>query len=250
MPIARGFSDFLSRTLERPPKHVKKTYAKKKHKWQQDELGVKIDLGERVVLYIRKVCGDDFADVMLAGTDRPMPYKFWQRFITSERDMRYNQRERLRCYRALQLYLASFRQGKRTKAAMLDGLPSKRKRQLGSEHNASKDCGLGHALLQYYIDEVQSLHSRADSVMLLDKARQLRFELIQSGYLEEDLPKLEDRAGISWFQRWRKEYSLSIHSAGVQLKVSWRKVLRRVRVLLINIVRLRIFFEMCHPGTL
>ena len=117
--------------------------------------------------------------------------------------------------------------------------------------NALKDGGaIGHALLQYYVDDVQSLSSRADSVMLLDKARQMRFELIQSGYLEEDLPKLDGRAGISWFQRWRKEHSFSIHAAGLQLKVAWRKVLRRVRVLLINIFRLRIFFEMCHPGTL
>ena len=129
MSIARCFSDFLTRTLERPPKHVKKTYAKKKHKWQQDELGVKIDLGERVVLYIMKACGDEFADKMLTGIDMPMPHKFWQRFITSEQDMRYTQCEHLRWYRALQFYLEGYRQGKRTRAAMLDGLPSKKKRK-------------------------------------------------------------------------------------------------------------------------
>jgi len=249
MVIARGFSDFLSRSLEKPTQNVRKTYRKNKHKWQQEQLGVKISLGEHVVLYIRKVCGDEFADKMLAGTDLAMPHRFWQRFIASELDhISYSQRERLRCYRALQFYVAGFRQGKRTKAAMLDGVSAKRKRRPGSEKNASKDLGIGHALLQYYIDEVQSLRSRADSVMLLDKARQLRVELLQSGYMEEDLPKLEDRAGISWFQRWRRDNAMAIHAAGLQLKVAWRKVLRRVRVFLINIFRLRIFFEMCHPG--
>jgi len=217
MIIARGFSDFLCRTFAGPAQPVKKAYGRRKNKWQQDELGVKIDLGERVVLFIREVCGDEFADRMLAGTDMPMPHRFWQRFITSKLSMLYNQRERVRCFRALQFYLASYRQGKRTRAAMLDGLPARRKRKRGSEKNASKDCGIGHALLQYYIDEVQSLSSRADSVMLLDKARQLRVELLQSGYLEEDLPKLDNRAGINWFQRWRKEHSLSIHTTGLQL---------------------------------
>ena len=215
--MARGFSDFLSRSLARPTRPDKKVYGRRKHKWQQDELGVKIDLGERVVVFIREVSGDEFADRMLAGTDMPMPHRFWQRFITSKLNMLYNDRERLRCFRALQYYLLSYRQGKRTRAAMLDGLPAKRKRKRGSENNASKDCGIGHALLQYYIDEVQSLSSRADSVMLLDKARQLRVELLHSGYLEEDLPKLDDRAGINWFQRWRKEHSLSIHTTGLQL---------------------------------
>jgi hypothetical protein len=217
MIIARGFSDFLCRTFAGPAQPVKKAYGRRKNKWQQDELGVKIDLGERVVLFIREVCGDEFADRMLAGTDMPMPHRFWQRFITSKLGMLYNQRERVRCFRALQFYLASYRQGKRTRAAMLDGLPARRKRKRGSEKNASKDCGISHALLQYYIDEVQSLSSRADSVMLLDKARQLRVELLQSGYLEEDLPKLDNRAGINWFQRWRKEHSLSIHTTGLQL---------------------------------
>jgi hypothetical protein len=133
---------------------------------------------------------------------------------------------------------------------MLDGAPPKAKRNAGSSKNASKDSGIGHALLQYYIDEVQSLKSRADSNMLIDKARQLRFALIQAGWLEKDLPILDKRAGISWFSRWRHEHHYAVKAAGLQLKVSWRKVLRRVRVFLTNIFRLRILFELCHPGTL
>ena len=54
-----------------------------------------------------------------------------------------------------------------------------------------KCVGLGHALLQYFVDEVQSLKSRTDSHMLLTKARQMRVDLKQQGFLESDLPNLE-----------------------------------------------------------
>ena len=250
MVVARGFSDFLARALERPSKSVKKPYVKRKHRFQGDALGIKLDLGERIVLYIREKCGAEFADSLLSGTDVSMPHRFWQRFLVEEQRMQYSQRERLRNFRALQMYVASYRQGNRTRAAMLDGLPFSAKRRSGSEKNALKNGGIGHALLQYYIDEVQSLNSRADSSMMLEKARQLRFRLLANGYEETDLPKLDGRAGVNWFERWRHEHSYAIHAAGLQLKVSWRKVLRRVRVLLTNIFRLRIFFEMCHQGLL
>ena len=91
---------------------VKKTYVKRKHRFRADELGTKIDLGERIVLYIREVCGAEFADKLLSGTDVTMPHGFWRRFIIQEQHMQYNQRERLRHYRALQQYVTSYIEGK------------------------------------------------------------------------------------------------------------------------------------------
>ena len=129
MVIARGFGDFLSRTIV--PK-VKKSYAKKKDKYSCDELQTKIRLGERIVLYIRWIHGDVFADRLLAGDDLSMPHKFWHRFINNELEFTYNTRQRLRCYRALQYYVDGWRQGKRTSLAMLDGVQRRSKRQKGS----------------------------------------------------------------------------------------------------------------------
>lgn len=121
---------------------------------------------------------------------------------------------------------------------------------IGSDKNAHKCLGLGHSLLQYFVDEVQSLSSRADSRMLIDKARQMRFYLVQGGLMESELPKLDGQNGINWFFRWRTEHSLTLKATGMQLKVAWRKVLRRCRVLMTNIFRLSIFFALCHPGGL
>ena len=146
--------------------------------------------------------------------------------------------------------LPPYCKGKRTKLAMLDGNSSHSKRKMGNQKNAAKCMGIGHGLLQYFVDEVQSLASRADSVMLLDKAKQLRFQLLQDGFMESDLPKMEGRPGINWFARWRKEHALIVKGQGLQLKVAWSKILRRCRVLLTNIFRLMIFLAMCHPGQL
>ena len=35
---------------------------------------------------------------------------------------------------------------------------------------------------------------------------------------------------------------------GMKMKVSWTKVVRRVKVLLSNLFRLKAFWEHCHPG--
>ena len=91
--------------------------------------------------------------------------------------------------------------------------------------------------------------SRADSCMLLSKARELRAELAQHGWPQHDLPKLVGNAGAQWFRRWRKTYGISRKVVGMKLKVSWAKVKRRTRVLLGNIFRLRAFWEICHPGS-
>ena len=91
--------------------------------------------------------------------------------------------------------------------------------------------------------------SRADSCLLMKKARELRADLVHHGWREADLPKLVGNAGHQWFKRWRKMYGIVKKVTGMKLKVSWVKLKRRIRVLLGNIYRLHAFWDICHPGT-
>ena len=54
--------------------------------------------------------------------------------------------------------------------------------------NSRKAPGLGFALLQFFVDHVQRLMSRADSCLLMSKARELRAALAHEGWPETDLP--------------------------------------------------------------
>ena len=92
-------------------------------------------------------------------------------------------------------------------------------------------------LLQFFVDEVQVLHCRADGSLLMSHARELRAYLVQHGMHLSELPKLVGAAGRMWFKRWRLEYGIVMKAIGMKLKVSWRKVRRRVRVLLQNFFR-------------
>ena len=103
-------------------------------------------------------------------------------------------------------------------------------------------------LLQFFVDEVQNMRNRADSLLLLSHARDLRAHLVAKGEPLENLPKLQGRAGVSWFYRWRKEWGIVKKVVGMKLKVSWRKIVRRVRVLLGNITRVRALWDLVHPG--
>ena len=132
MVIASGFGDFLSRAIvPSGASLVKKTYVKRKDKYSCDQLYTKIRLAERIMLYLRKTQGHEFADRLLAGTNLQMPHKFWIRFISEELEMQYDACQRLRCYRCMQYYVACWRQGKRTPIAMLDGVPRHSKRKVG-----------------------------------------------------------------------------------------------------------------------
>ena len=65
---------------------------------------------------------------------------------------------------------------------------------------------------------------------------------------ENQLPKIVGNAGSLWFRRWRKECGIIYKTSGMQLKVPWSKILKRVKVLLGNIFRIRCFWEHCHPS--
>ena len=79
---------------------------------------------------------------------------------------------------------------------------------LGDALNPFTAPGLGFSLLQYFVDHVQRLYSRADSSMLMKQAHEMRTALLQENWPEKDLPKLEGGAGHQWFRRWRKKYGI------------------------------------------
>ena len=82
----------------------------------------------------------------------------------------------------------------------------------------------------------------------MKKARGVRSFLKFSHFPESCLPNVDGNIGNQWFLRWRSRYRISVKRIGMQMKVSWQKSTRRVRVLLTNIFRVRHFFESCHHG--
>ena len=177
-----------------------------------------------------------------------LPQGFWRRFIVSQHQKFYKWRQ-IEYYRALQTYLINTADGQHTRAAMRGMRKPGSCRSSGCARNRVLAYGLGFALLQFFVDEVQTLRSRADSVMLLSKARDMRGFLAANGTLtDETLPKLIGDAGRKWFQRWREHYGITMRRTGMKLTVPWRKIKVRVKVLLQNIFRLRAFWNLCHPG--
>ena len=118
----------------------------------------------------------------------------------------------------------------------------------GGRDNSKKCPELGFHLLQYFVDRIQNLYSRTDSMAMLKQARQLREFLVQDGYPEYRLPKLVGNAGSQWFRRWRIDCGINYKISGMELKVSWEKIVRQVKVLFTNMFRIRHFWEYCHPG--
>ena len=178
-----------------------------------------------------------------------LPYGFWRRFCQEEMKMQYTNRKRMQFSRSLKFYVLRKQDGASTIAAMRGMRDRGSCRSSGGALNSRKAAGLGFALLQFFVDNVQRLMSRADSSMLMKQARELRADLVHNGEPETSLPKLIGNAGHQWFKRWRETYGISKKVTGMKLKVPWTKVKRRIRVFLGNIYRLRAFWEICHPET-
>ena len=256
--------------------------ANRQHVYEPRSIDASIDSGERVVAFMRETYGPEEALVMLenvrrrvtnsqrstggcepstaadAGTvvvdDEPaedtlrLPYGFWRRFFEEDLKMQYTHRKKMQYLRALELYVLRSSEGARARIGMRGMRDRGSFRSSGGSQNSTKAAGLGFALLQFFVDNVQRLMTRADSHLLMTKARELRADLSQRGWLDADLPKLVGNAGAQWFRRWRKIYGIVHKVTGMKLKVPWAKVKRRIRVLLGNIFRLRAFWELCHPG--
>ena len=171
--------------------------------------------------------------------------------MQDELGLQFTDHKKMQLTRALQVCATRKLPGCQTSAALRGMRSGSSKRSSGAADNSTSAIGLGFALLQYFVDVVQRLQCRADSSLLMAHARKLRavLENDDSGqWTDDDLPKFIGNAGVQWFLRWRRKYGISKQVIGMKLKVSWRKVKRRVLVLLQNIFRLRRFWELVHPG--
>ena len=170
---------------------------------------------------------------------------FWRRFIEDEMQIRYDQKQRVRFSRALKFVLQKRAEGATSLSALRGERKPKSFRTHGGATNSRKACGLAHALLQYFVDHIQRLQSRSDSHLLMKEARNLRAYLIQEGHPEKDMPKLIGSAGSQWFRRWRLMYGIEMRSSWMKYKVSYKKIMHRVRTYLGNVFRLRRLWELC-----
>ena len=224
--------------------------AANKNRNQSDALRPRLQLGEEILRTIREEHGDEFADKLLMdAANVSVPRSFWKHFFEHMLELTYTTKQRLRCYRALKLYIE--RRGNHSSARAMCGLdaPTAKRLRVGNRRlgRKAKAAGLSYALLQVFVDEFQVIQSRSDSNLLLKRARELRADLLDAGFSEVDLPNLEDAAGRMWFRRWRLENKISYRACGLQLKVAWSKVCSRTRTLLTNIFRIKAFYKKCHP---
>ena len=163
--------------------------------------GLQPSSGERGVV----VCVSEDDDAEAAK----VPYGFWRRFCEEDLNLVYIPAKRKQFLKSLQLVAMRRHAGCQTRPASRGMRKKDSCRNSGGCQNATKAVGLGYALLQFFVDDVQSLQCRADSEMLMTKARELRKELLydETGrWSPSALPKLVGNAGAKWFQRWRKKY--------------------------------------------
>jgi len=238
----------------KPPRA--KRFTQSQHRNRGATLDAKLEQGERCLLFLRTQCGHDVADAYTravlhkfdpqptdgsAGSQptaaAKLPYTFWKRYLKEELGVKPTDARRVEHQRAMQCYILRRAAGAETRVGLRYGRRKNSCRSSNAARNAEKARGLGFMLLQYLVDFLQGLRGRSDSKILLSHARALREQLKLEGWAPSQLPKLEGRAGVSWFQRWRRRYSIKYCKTGMKLKVAWRKVLRRVRVELGNVFR-------------
>ena len=267
-------------TAQRPNAGIKKQYRNDKH-----EIESYITNGEKAYDYLLQLFGpergEDYvatvrlrletsqsraaADPMIVDLDgaedanaqdelsdgaSKLPRGFWQKFCAEVLNCQYTTKKRIACWRALKFYIQCKVEGATTLTAMRGMRKSHSCRDHGGAMNARKSPGLGFELLQFFVDEVQRLRCRADTCLMLKKAKELRQHLLLVVKIEvRKVPKLEGNAGHVWFWRWRKMYGIAKRVVGMKLKVAWAKVRKRVLCFLSNLFRLQAFWEICHPGT-
>lgn len=96
-------------------------------------------------------------------------------------------------------------------------------------------------LLQWYVDEIECLRSRADSALLLAQARLIRDRLLAQGHDRRHVPIVNS----DFLRRWRKEYNISIRATTVRFKISMDAAVARIRIMMSNIFRLRHLWKLC-----
>jgi hypothetical protein len=158
----------------------------------------------------------------------------------------YTNQKKMQYFRALRLFRQQVLTGARSSTSMRGARSFNSCRGHGGACNSAKASGLGFYLLQYFIDFIQRLMCRADTSLLMNKARAMKDYLIKTmGCKEDALPKLTGPAGRKWFERWRNKYSIVKKVTGMKLKVPWIRVKSRIKTLLGNIFRLRHLWKLC-----
>ena len=256
------FAAALSQVARPSGQHTAKQYRN-----QSFTLDGQLTLGERVYRFLEASHGQDFAltfadkhqqKKLKEGQGRPatrattkdgLPRGFWHSFVTQEMHLDWTKALQMKASRAFGAYLdQTGSQPTMTRVAARGDRKGTSCRNSGGAYNALKGAGgLGHALLQWFVDELGQLKVRSDAQMLLQKAREMKQWLINAeGIPADSLPKLErNNSGYKWLQRWRKFYNISKRHHWNRLKVSWKKIKARCYVHLTNIFRLTI----SHPVT-
>ena len=117
-------------------------------------------------------------------------------------------------------------------------------RRQSAKPRPRKMACLWYELLQWFVDEVEELRSRADSALLLSQARVIRDRLLEQGHPASAMPKIDKH----FLSRWRAEYGLCMRATTVRFKVSLAAAVARVRTMLLNIFRLRRLWCLCFGG--
>ena len=184
-----------------PASGAAKRARRRQHKYDKRTVEADIELGGRAAAFLQSIWGEDQAELMLenlaqrangsqpsaagdpmiidldgagdANGSQPslrhcgacLPYGFWRRFMTEDLGTQYTDRKRMQLLRALRFYVQRKMDGASTPAAMRGMRAPNSCRSDGGAFNSRKAAGLGFALLQWFVDEVQQLKTRADSCL-------------------------------------------------------------------------------------
>ena len=202
---AMSYAAFLRAASDRDDPQERKP-AKSQHVHEGMSLDGKIDMGERIVAcltceigsektaellehFAKKGAGSQPSSVELTADEVPVdliedddgkrvPYGFWKRFMRDELKLQCTNRKKMQLIRALEMFASRQHQGSQTRTAFRGMRRGCSQRSSGAAENSTKAVGLGWALLQFFVDVVQRLQCRTDSLMLMNKARPLRAELL------------------------------------------------------------------------
>ena len=163
----------------------------------------------------------------------------WQNCAREEFNLRWSRALAERMRRALKEWTVAAAEGGLSHCAAGASKAKLRKDRTDAPLMRKMPC-IAFELLQWFVDEIVSLQSRADSALLLDKARELRDRCLALGALPKELPTIDKH----YLRRWRAQFGISFRTLTCRFKVSEAAARERIRVMLGNIFRLRAFWKL------
>ena len=170
-----------------------------------------------------------------ANCGKRMPHGFYPAYCDEVLEIELTKAKRESLRRSLAFYAKRKAIGAITRLALRGDHKIGSFRDNGGRNNAKKLPEMTFFMLQYFVGFVQNLYVRTDASLMMRHARRLRLILLQDCCDDNQLPKIVGNAGAQWFRRWRHECGIIYKTSGMQLKVPWSSILKRVRVLLGNI---------------